>query len=162
MRRLALLAALLPVAGCSVAEPEPPVAARPLSATVRGLPFGPVWDRDVFGPNGPDVYIQVVQVDAPFGSVFRTHTENNVRVESLPLQMDLRPPPFGTYSPVKIDTRVVVEIRDDDSVTEDDLMFRSDTLHFGDLDRGNARVGGTGAFSVVTTEAEFALRFRWE
>lgn len=164
MRRLASCALMtaLGLAGCSIADPEPVVAARPFEARVASVSLGPVWDRDVFGANGPDVYVQVVAVDAPYGAVFRTVSAPDVRLSSLPLQLGVRSLLGGDYAPVPVGARVVVEVRDDDGLSEDDLMFRSDTLRFGDLDRRAARVGSTGAFSVLTTDAEFSLRFRWE
>lgn len=160
MRRRALLVALAPLAGCSLTAPEPPVAVRPFDAEVAGVPLGPAWDRDVFGANGPDVYVQVLRVDAPVGTVFRTLSAPDVRQAALPLRLESRGTRFGSYAAVPVDARVVVEVHDE--VTEDDLMFRSDTLRFGDLDRGNARAGDAAAFDVVTTETEFRLRFRWE
>ena len=167
MRPAAALLAALALAGCDLTAPDPIRSAVLTSVTVEALPLGHVWDRDVFGTNGPEVRVDLFSVDsattaAP--SVYvQTETRQDVTAAELPLTLAARTPLFASrVAPVPVQTRVVVTVSDDDTFNEDDRMFTSDTLRFADLLRDDDAVGGERSLTLRDAQTRIRLHVRWE
>lgn len=163
-----LVAPLVAVAsGCSLFGGDDEVAAASVvSTTVEALPLGRVWDRDVFGPNGPDVFVEVRRIDTVAAggsvSVFRTASEPDVDRADLPLALVERTPTFGVSPRIDVLDRVVVAVYDDDTFNENDQMFASDTLRLGArLPAGDAP-GDERTVTFEDRETRVRLRLRWE
>ena len=167
MRIAATLLAALTLAGCDLTAPAPIEAAVLTSVVVEKAPLDAVWDRDVFGPNGPEIYVAIRSVDlAPDvteGQRVRTDDAQDVIRAQLPLTLAARPAFLSDrVASFGVDERVVVDVLDDDTFNGDEVLFRSDTLRFGDVPHRADAVGDERTLTLGDHETQIRLRFRWE